>query len=161
VVGCYFSFWKKEKEVMLDRAIKIATEAHMGIRDKGGKFYILHPLRIMMRLRTDDEELMSIAVLHDVVEDSGWSIENLRAEGFSERVLDALELLTHGDGVSYDEYIDRMRYNIDALRVKREDIRDNSDITRLKGIRQKDFARLEKYGRAYIRIQGFLQKFGF
>jgi (p)ppGpp synthase/HD superfamily hydrolase len=146
---------------MLSRAIYIASKAHLGQRDAGGVSYILHPLRIMMRLRTDDEELQCIAVLHDAVEDNTefCNLEFLRNEGFSERVLDALALLTHDKNVDYMDYIKAMQHNLDALRVKREDLRDNSDMTRLKGLRDKDFERINKYIRAYALISGFIERF--
>jgi len=146
---------------MFDKAILIASQAHLGQRDKGGKPYILHPMRIVMRLQTDDEELMCIAILHDAVEDSELTFEELVQYGFSDRVVSALRLLTHQGGQSYDNYIEAMKGNRDALRVKREDLRDNSDITRLKGVREKDFQRMEKYVRAFTKINEYLKEFNF
>ena len=140
-----------------DKAVLLASQAHLGVRDKGGKSYILHPIRIAMRLRTDDEELMSIAILHDVIEDSSITFEELRTQGFSDRVIAALRLLTHQKGVSYEQYIENMADNIDALRVKREDLRDNSDITRLSGITEKDFNRMKKYHKAFVRVEQLIQ----
>ena len=135
----------------LGTAILTAAKVHEKQRDRGGKSYILHPIRIMMRLRTDDEELMSIAVLHDAVEDSDGelTLNTLRQLGFSERVVSAVEALTKRDGEDYEDFIRRCAMNPDAKKVKREDIRDNSDVTRLKGLREKDFRRLEKYCKAY------------
>lgn len=143
---------------MFDKAMFIAAREHLGVRDKGGHAYILHPMRIAMRLRTQDEELLSIAILHDVVEDSKLTFEDLKSEGFSDRVINALKLLTHQKGVSYDDYIDAMRGNRDALRVKREDLRDNSDITRLKGVREKDFQRMNKYIKSFIKVEQYLSE---
>ena len=143
---------------MFDKAVFIAAREHLGVRDKGGHAYILHPMRIAMRLRTSDEELMSIAILHDVIEDSKLTFEDLKAEGFSDRVIAALKLLTHQKGVSYDDYIDNMRGNRDALRVKREDLRDNSDITRLKGVSEKDFERMNKYIRSFAKVEAYLKE---
>ena len=142
---------------MFDKAILIAAREHLGVRDKGGHAYILHPMRIAMRLRTNDEELMSIAILHDVVEDSKVTFQDLAEEGFSARVLYALKLLTHQKGLSYDEYIDNMRNCKEALLVKREDLRDNSDITRLKGVTEKDFERMKKYQRAFVKVEQYLE----
>lgn len=132
-------------------AMAVAADTHKDQRDRGGAPYILHPMRIAMRLRTNDYELMSIAVLHDVIEDSKGkvTIAILAALGFSKRVLDALALLTHDPAVPYEDYIAAIATNYDALRVKMEDLRDNSDITRLKGLREKDFQRLIKYSKAY------------
>jgi len=145
---------------MFDKAVYIASQAHMNTRDQGGKSYILHPIRVAMRLRTNDEELMSIAILHDVVEDSSFSIDDLKEEGFSDRVLSALVYLTHDPSKDYDEYITNMKDNLDALKVKREDLRDNSDITRLKGVRQKDFDRIEKYCKAFKKIESYISEHG-
>lgn len=143
---------------MFDKAIYIAAREHLGVKDKGGNAYILHPMRIAMRLRTNDEELMSIAILHDVIEDSKLTFEDLLNEGFSERVVAGLRLLTHQKGVSYDDYIDAMRGNRDVLLVKREDLRDNSDITRLKGVTEKDLKRMEKYQRSFIKVEQYLKE---
>jgi len=140
---------------MLGKAIALASKTHELQKDKGGKAYILHPIRIMMRLRTEDAELMQIAILHDVVEDApDVSLNDLTVMGFSTRVTDALELLTHDRDVEYQDYVKAVASNYDATRVKLEDLRDNSDITRLKGLRKKDFDRMEKYHRAYL----FLKK---
>jgi (p)ppGpp synthase/HD superfamily hydrolase len=135
---------------MLATAIRIASTAHEGQLDKGGNAYILHPLTVMMNLRTKDVELMAMAVLHDVVEDSKeWTFEKLAAAGMSTRVVDGLKMLTHIDGESYEEYIKRISTNRDASRVKLEDLRHNMDPSRLKGLRQKDFDRLNKYTKAF------------
>lgn len=138
---------------MLGKAISIAADGHLGVEDKGGKPYILHPIRLMMRLRTDDQELMSIAILHDVVEDTEWTLQQLSNLGFSKRIIDALDCLTHREGESYDDYIERIGTNIDAIRVKLEDLRDNSDITRLRGLTDKDLLRTRKYHRSFVRLK--------
>lgn len=137
----------------LATAIQIASTLHESQLDKGGAPYILHPIRIAMRLRTEDYELMAIAILHDAIEDSAGTLtlEDLKKKGFSTRVLAALEVLTHERGsMVYERYIQLIGANPDATLVKIEDLRDNSDITRLKGLRKKDFERLEKYSKAYI-----------
>ncbi len=134
---------------ILASAIALAASKHENQVDKGGKAYILHPLRMMMRLRTDDEELMCIAILHDVIEDTDVTFEDLYFY-FNDRIIDGVKALTRLDEESYDDFIKRCALNPDAKLVKREDLRDNSDITRLKRLRQKDFERLEKYSRAFI-----------
>ena len=143
----------------LGKAVSIAARAHEKQTDKGGHTYILHPIRLMQRLRTQDEELMSIAILHDSIEDSSGKVtlDLLRAEGFSERVVHALTLLTHDKSVPYEEYIAAISGNTDATLVKIEDLRDNSDITRLKGLREKDIERLQKYHKAYLFLRGMLE----
>lgn len=136
---------------MLAKAISIAAKAFEGKRDKGGKPYILHCLRVMNSIDQKDEELMCVAVLHDLVEDCDeWTILNLNKEGFSERILIAINLLTHRKEVSYDDYIKAIALNDDARRVKMADLIDNSNITRIKGLRKKDLDRIEKYHRAFI-----------
>ena len=134
---------------MLSKAIAIASVAFEGKSDKGGKPYILHCLHVMHKVGPDDHELMQIAVLHDVVEDTSWDFDGLKSEGFSNRVIDALKLLTHEKGVPYEDYIKGIATNEDARKVKLADLKHNSDITRMKGLRKKDFDRLEKYHRSY------------
>ncbi len=137
----------------LAKAIKLAAIVHQDQFDKGGKPYILHPLHLMQQLLFDIE-LATIAVLHDVVEDSNGSItiQALENQWFSKRVCSAIELLTHKKGESYYDYIGGICTNIDAIRVKRKDLEHNSDITRLKGIRPKDIERIEKYHSAFLRL---------
>lgn len=135
---------------MLGKAIKIAAEAFENVKDKGGQPYILHCLRVMDNLHTKDEELKTIAVLHDVLEDTKITADDLRFIGFKNRVVSALEFLTHVENLSYDDYIKAISFNEDARLVKLADLKDNSDITRLKGLRKKDLERMEKYHRSYI-----------
>ena len=140
------------KQEQLALAIKIAAAVHADQFDKGGKPYILHPLHLMSQLLFDTQ-LATIAVLHDVIEDSNGQVTATTLEdlGFSERVLCALELLTHDKEDDYIKvYIRGICANYDALRVKRKDLGHNSDITRLQGVRPKDLERIEKYHRAFI-----------
>jgi len=143
---------------ILAKAIHGAAASHIDQTDKGGRPYILHPLRMMMRLRTDDEELMAIAVLHDVVEDCGVTFDDLREIGMTERVIAGVDALTKRPGETYEAFVDRAIANPDAILVKREDLRDNSDITRLKGVTEKDLARMQRYAKAYQRINDHLTK---
>lgn len=140
-----------DKQEQLGMAIRIATLAHEDQFDKGGKPYILHPLHLMQQMLFDTE-LAIIAVLHDVPEDSDLTIEDLVSVGFSQRVTDALALLTHHKSESYEEYIDMMLCNYDCIRVKRKDLAHNSSITRLKGVGPKDLARMEKYHKAFLKL---------
>ena len=133
----------------LAKAISIATAAHEGQFDKGGKPYILHPLHIMNELMFDTQ-LAIIAVLHDVVEGSSYSFDELVIDGFSDRVLAALILLSHDENEDYlQDYIPKVCTNYDAIRVKRKDLEHNCDITRLKEINDKDIIRLKKYHTAF------------
>lgn len=135
---------------MLGKAISIASRAFEDVKDKGGQPYILHCLRVMDNLHTNDEELKIIAVLHDVCEDTSIGINTLLDLGFSLRVAAALDLLTHKKEVPYDDYIKAIALNNDARLVKLADLKDNTDVTRLKGLSKKDFDRMEKYHRSYM-----------
>lgn len=136
---------------MLGKAISIASKAFENVKDKGGQPYILHCLRVMNNLHTDDEELKIIAVLHDLLEDcKQFTLGELQDLGFSKRVLKALDLLSHDPSIPYDDYIKAISFNNDARLVKLADLKDNSDITRLKGLSKKDFDRMEKYHRSYM-----------
>jgi (p)ppGpp synthase/HD superfamily hydrolase len=131
----------------LEDAISIAAEAHRGQRDKAGAAYLLHPLRLMMRM--DSEAAMMAAVLHDVVEDSDWTLASLRERGFSEEVVAAVACLTHRDGESYEEFVERVKPNPLARRVKLADLEDNMNVLRIGQLGPKDLQRLEKYHRAW------------
>ena len=140
---------------MLSKAILLATVGHNGQFDKGGNPYILHPLTVMHKLKTKDEELMCIAVLHDYIEDvKGATFEALREEGMSERVIEGVRCITKMPGQTYDEYKTAVFSNRDTMLVKREDLRTNSDLRRLKSrtITEKDIARAAKYMAFYAEI---------
>lgn len=136
----------------LATAIAITAAAFENKTDKAGKPYILHCLRVMHKLHSADEELNAIAVMHDLIEDcpTQWSISKLCLLGFSHRVYSAVDALTHRIGESYEKYIERISLNPDATAVKLADLRDNSNITRLKGLTKSDFERVEKYHKAYV-----------
>jgi len=135
----------------LERSIAIATKAHQGQKDKAGEPYILHPLRLMLRMKSETDRI--VAVLHDLVEDTSWSLDDLRREGFSVQVLKAVGALTKGNGVSYDEYIHGIGGNPIAWRVKLADLRDNMDITRISDVTERDLARLRKYHGAWLKLR--------
>lgn len=130
----------------LERAIAIAAMAHEGQFDKAGMPYVLHPLRMM--LSVDTLEARMAAVLHDVVEDAAVTLEQLRAEGFPETVIEAVQALTKRDGEDYDEFIRRVAPNPIARKVKLADLRDNSDLSRIAEPTNRDRERIEKYQRA-------------
>lgn len=135
----------------LEDAIALAVQAHRGQRDKAGQTYILHPLRVMMRLETDAERM--VAVLHDVVEDSAWTLEQLRALGYPEEVLGALDHLTKREGESYEAFIERVRPHALARRVKLADLEDNMDVRRLTAVTPRDAERLARYRAAWARLK--------
>ncbi len=135
----------------LNKAIKLACEAHDGQFDKAGKPYILHPLRLLIKLKNIDE--MQVAVLHDVVEDSDMTLEVLRKKGFEESVLKAIECLTKKTGEDYSDFISRVLLNDLARKVKIEDIKDNMDLSRLDKVEEKDLERIAKYHAALKRLE--------
>lgn len=141
---------------MLDKMLVIATNAHAGQFDRGGNPYILHPLKVMHYLKTDDEELMCIALGHDVIEDTKVTYRDLRDAGISERVIAGIRALTKLPGQTYDEYKEGVFANVDAMRVKMADLRHNTDIRRLKGISEKDIERMVKYQKFYLELQARL-----
>lgn len=184
----------------LNEAFYMAARAHLNDYDMGGHSYFLHPMRMAMRLRTIDEELMQIAILHDVIEDHGdmtygqplfgaeykkvQDLLGLCGEEFpghieiletgvgykltyvghlkvygSPRVVRGVDCLTRRRGENYEDFITRCCSNYDAVKVKLEDVDDNTRVTRLKGVREKDFARMQKYHKAYLQLQEAKRKF--
>jgi len=129
----------------LQRAIEIAVEAHKGQTDKAGMPYILHPLRLMFQMKTDNEKIA--AVLHDVVEDSDWALDDLKKEKFNNEVIEAVNLLTRDDNDSYDEFVQKAASNPISKAVKIADITDNLDLGRISKMTEKDIDRVKKYQR--------------
>ncbi len=146
------------KGEMLDKMLMIATKAHHGQFDKGGNPYILHPLKVMHYLKTDDEELMCMALGHDVVEDTPVTYKELHEAGMSERVIEGIRALTKQPGQTYDEYKQGVFANVDAMKVKMADLRHNTDIRRLKGVTEKDLARMAKYQMFYLELKARLEE---
>ncbi len=135
----------------LERAIAIAAMAHEGQVDKAGMPYVLHPLRMM--LSVDTPEARMAAVLHDVVEDTAVTFEQLRAEGFPEVVIEAVEALTKRDGEDYEAFIRRVAPNPIARTVKLADLQDNSDLSRIARPTERDRQRIEKYQSAIVYLE--------
>jgi len=135
----------------LERAIAIAASAHAGQVDKGGAPYILHPLKVMLRMSSLEERI--VAVLHDVVEDCGISLDDLRKEGFSEAVLSAIESVTKVPGESYEDFVERAAQNPIGRVVKLADLEENSDLSRIASPSWEDLERVEKYRRAIGRLR--------
>jgi len=133
----------KRNKTLLEKAIELAVESHSGQKDKGGSPYILHPLRLMMKM--DNVSEMIVAVLHDVVEDTVLTLDHLKEKGFSERELSAIDHLTRRKRESYTKFIKRVKEDPIAVRVKLVDIEDNLDIKRLNMLTKKAIKRLKKY----------------
>lgn len=127
----------------LERAIAIAAAAHAGVADKGGQPYILHPLRVMLAVESTEERIA--AVLHDVIEDTPWTLDQLHQEGFSSVVLQALDALTKRDDEDYLTFVRRAGSHPVARVVKLADLADNMDLSRLPAPTARDHERLRKY----------------
>lgn len=136
----------------LERAIAIAAEAHAGQSDKAGAPYILHPLRVM--LRVDGLAARIAAVLHDVVEDSEWTLNDLRTEGFSEDVLRAIDAVSRREGEDYMAFCRRAGDDSVARCVKLADLEDNMDLSRIQDPSEKDRERVSRYREAHAMLVG-------
>lgn len=141
---------------MLSKMIALAANAHADQTDKAGKAYILHPLKVMHYLKTEDEELMCMAVGHDLFEDTDITRVLLLELGFSLRVVDGISCVTRQRGEAYEEYKSKVKSNKDAIRVKMADLRHNSDLRRLKGVTEKDVARTARYMQFYKELEELL-----
>ena len=142
---------------MLDQMIHLATNLFHGKKDKAGKPYILHCLKVMHYTKSDDEELLCIAIGHDILEDCfdniGQGIALLRDKGFTERIIEGIIALTKRPGLAYEDYKLQVKRNADARKVKMADLRHNSDIRRLKGVTNKDVERVVRYHQFYLELK--------
>lgn len=135
----------------IERAIEIAVLTHKGQKDKSGVEYILHSLRVMERRKTEVAKICG--VIHDVVEDSDWSTEELKNEVFSEEVITAIKCLTiETENENYNEFIERVAKDPIAAQVRLNDLLDNMNITGLNELGEQDMRRLNKYRRAYMKL---------
>jgi (p)ppGpp synthase/HD superfamily hydrolase len=147
-----------KKGELLDRMIFIVTNAHHGQYDKGGAPYILHPLKVMHYLNSEDEELQCIALGHDVIEDTDVTYKDLIDAGMTDRIIEGIKCLTKVPGDTLDEYKVKVKSNRDAILVKMCDLRHNSDIRRLKGVTDKDVQRMVRYNQFYLELQEALNE---
>lgn len=137
---------------LIETSLQIALRAYAGKTDKAGREYILHPLRVMSKMNSDLER--SAALLHDVIEDSDITAEQLLAEGIPAEVVEAVRYLTKNEGEEYMQFVARAKQNTLAAKVKIADIEDNIDVLRLASLDEADLARVRKYHAAWR----FLQK---
>lgn len=128
---------------MTKKALKLCYEAHKGQSDKSGLPYVLHPVHLAEQM--SDEKTTIAALLHDVAEDTDYTLEDLAAMGYGPEVMEALALLTHDDREDYMDYVARIRTNAIARAVKLADLAHNSDLTRLNEIDEAALKRAEKY----------------
>ena len=137
---------------LLEKAIALALRAHSGQTDRYGQPYILHPLFIMQQMDTEAERIA--AVLHDVVEDSDITLDDLRVEGFPAEAIEAVRLLTHDKSeTSYEAYIATLKPNAIARKIKLADLQHNMDIRRMDRVRPEDVERLQRYRQAWATLK--------
>ena len=125
------------------KTMRLCYEAHQGQMDKSGIPYVFHPIHVAEQMT--DEQTTIVALLHDVIEDTDYTLQDLEKMGFERPVLDALALMTHKKGVPYLEYVAKLKDNPIARAVKLADLRHNSDLSRLDTVDEKAKSRLEKY----------------
>jgi (p)ppGpp synthase/HD superfamily hydrolase len=135
----------------LEHAISIAASAHAGYRTENDDPYILHPLRVMLGLNDEDERI--VGVLHDVVEKTGWTLENLRHEGFPDQIIEAVDAVTRRHGEDYFDFVQRTRSNDLGRRVKIMDLKDNIAKARSVQQTQQGEEKLAKYEEALVRLK--------
>ena len=141
-------------EKQLAMMIKLAATHHQQQFDKGGRPYVLHVLKVMHYLKEkDDDELNCIAVGHDLIEDTPVQQCDLERLGISNRVIDGITRLTKVEFQTHEEYLEGILWSYDACRVKLADLRHNTDIRRLKGLREKDLQRMKKYHTMHMQIK--------
>ena len=128
------------------KALKLCFEAHKNQVDKSGLPYVFHPFHLAEQMKT--EQTTIVALLHDVVEDSKYTIDDLKNMGFSKEVTDAIALMTHADDVDYMDYVRAIAKNPIAKAVKLADLEHNSDLTRLDSVDEKSLTRVQKYKKA-------------
>ena len=142
---------------MLDKAIELAKKAHAGQIDKAGSPYIGHPLRVMSEGKNDEEKI--VGVLHDAVEDSDLTLEDLRVAGFSDRIIAAIDAITKREGEKGEDYLKRVMNNSLALKVKIADMTDNMDLNRITNITEKDRERIRNYQKNIVKLQNKLKDY--
>ena len=133
------------------KAMRIAFEAHKEQTDKNGIPYIYHPIHLAEQM--SDEAEVCAALLHDVIEDTDVTFEQLEAEGFTPEIITALRFLTHNDNIPYLDYVAEIKTNSIATKVKLADLKHNSDLTRLGHVDGRALIRVEKYKKAIALLE--------
>ena len=128
------------------KALKLCFDAHKNQTDKSGMPYVFHPFHLAEQMQT--EETTVVALLHDLVEDTNYTIKDLTSMGFDKNITDAIALMTHADDVEYMDYVREIKNNPIAKAVKLADLKHNSDLTRLDVVDEKALSRREKYLKA-------------
>ena len=139
------------KKELYDKALQIAIKAHEGQKDKSGRNYVMHPIRVSERCKTIDAKI--VALLHDTIEDTDVTEDYLKTEGFPQEIIDAIKLVTRKEDETYQQFIERAANNAISREVKISDLEDNMDIRRLTEISDKSVERLRKYLAAWHYLQ--------
>jgi len=142
---------------MIKKAYDYAAKAHAGQFDKGGKPYIEHVKHVADRINGDNNAKI-VALLHDVVEDTDYTFEDIAAEGFEDCILEALRIITKNTDIEYMEYIDNISSNELACKVKIVDLKHNMDLTRIPNPTDYDYRRIEKYKKALEYLEKNIKK---
>jgi (p)ppGpp synthase/HD superfamily hydrolase len=144
---------KPIKGQMLNNMLLLVTSKFNNVFDRGGQPYVLHCLKVMYYVKSDDEEIQCIALGHDLVEDCDVTYQSLQDAGFTPRIIEGIRAMTKVPGETDEEYLAKIKANPDAIRVKLADLRHNSDIRRLKGVSEKDIKRIAKYHSMYLELK--------
>lgn len=139
----------------IEKALSIATAAHEGQVDKGGKPYIEHPIYVASLVNSESEKI--VALLHDVIEDTDITLKDLYHQGFSKHILIAVDAITKRSNEGYTEYLERLCQNSIAISVKIADMTHNSDISRISNPTVKDYDRVKKYQEKIEFLKAFKQ----
>lgn len=140
----------------LARAITIAAFAHQNQVDLGGAPYMLHLMRVMLKAHSQEEQI--VAILHDLLEDTDWTLAQVAEEGFAPEILHSLDRVTHRKGESYPDYIARVKVDPVAAKVKLADMLDNLDLMRMPTLSTEDLERAAKYHRHSLELMQVLEK---
>ncbi len=132
-------------------ALNLCFDAHKDQKDKSGQPYVFHPFHLAEQMTT--EETTIVALLHDLLEDTDYTVADLAEMGFDKSVTDAIALMTHAEGVDYMDYVRAIKENPIAKAVKLADLRHNSDLSRLDVVDEKALRRVEKYAKAIALLE--------
>ena len=133
------------------KALRLCFDAHINQTDKSGLPYVFHPFHLAEQMKT--EETTIVALLHDVVEDTDITLEDLQEKGFNKEIIDAIALMTHDDDTDYMDYVREIKKNPIAKAVKLADLKHNSDLSRMDVIDEKVLERRKKYLEAVERLE--------
>ena len=130
----------------INKALNLMYEAHKGQKDKGNIPYVFHPYHIAEQMNTEDEII--VALLHDVIEDTNFTLEDIKSYGFNNNIIEALKVITHDKKTNYTDYINKISKNKLATKIKIRDLKHNIDISRIPNPTEEDYNRVNQYKKA-------------